>query len=200
MLADGQPPAGTATEPVNRYTDVAIALHWLLALSLLAAFCVGLYMADLKLSPTRIRLFNWHKWAGISILVLSALRLGWRLTHRPPEEPAYLPQWQKRLAGTVHLVLYLLFFLVPIAGWAHSSAAGFPVVWFGIIHLPDLVGPDKQLAETLTDVHAALAYTMAGLVALHVAGALQHRFILKDNIVQRMLPGSRPQGDGEGRA
>ena len=100
----------------------------------------------------------------------------------------------------VCMLRLLLFFLVPIAGWAHSSAAGFPVVWFGIIHLPDLVGPDKQLAETLTDVHAALAYTMAGLVALHVAGALQHRFILKDNIVQRMLPGSRPQGNGEGRA
>jgi len=198
-LADGQTPAGVPVEPVKRYTDMAIALHWLLALAILAAFCVGLYMADLKLSPTRIRLFNWHKWAGISILVLSALRLAWRLTHRPPPEPAYLPAWQRRLAGGVHHLLYLMFFFVPIAGWAHSSAAGFPVVWFGVIHLPDLVGPDKQLAETLGDVHAALAFTLAGLVLLHVAGALQHRFILKDDIVQRMLPGRRPQGKAEGR-
>ena len=190
-MADARTPAGVPAEPVKRYTDVAIALHWLLALALLAAFCVGLYMADLKLSPTRIRLFNWHKWAGISILVLSACRLAWRLTHRPPEEPSYLPLWQKRLAGAVHGLLYLMFFLVPLAGWAHSSAAGFPVVWFGVVHLPDLVGPDKALAETLADVHSAFAFTLAGLVALHVAGALQHRFILKDDIVQRMLPGRR---------
>jgi cytochrome b561 len=176
---------------VNRYTDVAIALHWILAISLFAAFCVGLYMADLKLSPTRIRLFNWHKWAGISILVLSAFRLAWRLTHRPPEEPSYLPPRQKRLAAAVHRLLYLLFFVVPIAGWAHSSAAGFPVVWFGIIHLPDFVAVDKHLAETLGEVHAALAFTLGGLVALHVAGALQHRFILKDTIVERILPGRR---------
>lgn len=192
ILADGLKPSAVPAHAVARYTDVAIALHWLLALSLLASFCVGLYMADLKLSPTRIRLFNWHKWAGISILVLSAFRLAWRLTHRPPAEPAYLPAWQKRLAGAVHQLLYLLFFLVPIAGWAHSSAAGFPVVWFGIIHLPDLVGVDKQLAETLGDVHSALAFTLGGLVVLHVAGALQHRFVLKDTIVQRMLPGRRP--------
>jgi cytochrome b561 len=191
ILTDGNIPAGDAGEPVERYTDVAIALHWLLAIALLASFCVGLYMADLKLSPTRIRLFNWHKWAGISILVLSAFRLAWRLTHRPPEEPAFLPQWQKRLAGGVHHLLYLLFFLVPLAGWAHSSAAGFPVVWFGVIHLPDFVAVDKQLAETLGDVHSALAFTLGGLVVLHVAGALQHRFILKDTIVQRMLPGRR---------
>jgi cytochrome b561 len=191
-LADAMNPSAVPAQPVDRYTDVAIALHWLLAVSLLAAFCVGLYMADLKLSPTRIRLFNWHKWAGISILVLSAFRLGWRLAHRPPAEPSYLPAWQRRLAAAVHHLLYLLFFLVPIAGWAHSSAAGFPVVWFGIIHLPDLVGVDKQLAETLADVHSALAFTLGGLVLLHVAGALQHRFVLKDDIVQRMLPGRRP--------
>jgi cytochrome b561 len=191
-VADGTQPSARPAEPVNRYTDVAIALHWLLAISLLGAFCVGLYMADLKLSPTRIRLFNWHKWAGISILVLSAFRLIWRLAHRPPADPAYLPLWQKRLAGSVHLFMYLLFFLVPIAGWAYSSAAGFPVVWFGFIHLPDFVGVDKQLAASLADVHSALAFALGGLVVLHVAGALQHRFILKDGIVQRMLPGPRP--------
>jgi cytochrome b561 len=190
-LADLKSTAALPAEPVNRYTDVAIALHWVLALSLLGAFCVGLYMADLKLSPTRIRLFNWHKWAGISILVLSAFRLAWRLSHRPPAEPASLAPWQRRISALVHLLLYLLFFLIPLAGWAHSSASGFPVVWFGVIPLPDFVPVDKALAAALGDLHAALAFTLAGLVVLHVAGALQHRFLLKDQIVQRMLPGRR---------
>jgi cytochrome b561 len=199
-VAETFKPLASPGEPVKRYTDVAIALHWILALSLLGAFCVGLYMADLKLSPTRVRLFNWHKWAGISIFALSALRLAWRLTHRPPAEPASLARWQKRASSIVHLLLYLLFFLIPLAGWAYSSAAGFPVVWFGIIPLPDFVPVNKELAANLADVHAALAFTLAGLVTLHVAGALQHRFILKDTIVQRMLPGRRPGVDSKRHA
>ena len=181
----------TAGAEVARYTGVAMALHWVLALALLGVFCVGLYMADLKLSPTRIRLFNWHKWAGITILALSALRLAWRLGHRPPPEPASLTVLQRRLAGGLHQLLYLMFFLVPVLGWAHSSAAGFPVVWFGVLPLPDLVEHDKELAHTLGEVHAALAYAMAAMVCLHVAAALQHRFWLRDTVLQRMLPGRR---------
>jgi cytochrome b561 len=175
-------------EATSRYTDIAIALHWLLAIALVASFCVGLYMSDLKLSPTRIRLFSWHKWAGISILVLSAFRLGWRLAHRPPAEPASMPAWQKNVAAATHGLLYLLFFLVPLAGWAYSSAAGFPVVWFGHIPLPDFVPVDKGLADVLVDVHAVLAYTLAALVALHAGAALQHHFLLKDDVLTRMLP------------
>ena len=176
------------SEQTNRYTDVAIALHWLLALALVAAFCVGLYMADLKLSPTRVRLFNWHKWAGISILVLSAFRLGWRWRHRPPEAPASMSPLQMRLAHATHALLYAMFFLVPVAGWAHSSASGFPVVWFGLLPLPDFVPVDKALAHTLAQVHTALAYTLAGIVAIHVAAALRHHFVERDSLLWRMSP------------
>jgi cytochrome b561 len=182
-----------SSESQARYSDVAIALHWLLAVAWVAAFCVGLYMADLKLSPTRIRLFNWHKWAGVSILLLSALRLGWRFTHRPPPEPVSLGALQKSIAAWTHGLLYLLFFLVPLAGWAYSSAAGFPVVWFGRIPLPDFVPVDKALAEQLKEVHAVLAYAIAALAGLHAAAALQHRFILRDGVMARMLPAPRPQ-------
>ncbi|SPJ16496.1 putative cytochrome b-561 membrane protein [Burkholderiales bacterium] len=176
------------SERSGHYSDVAIALHWLLALALVAAFCVGLYMTDLKLSPLRVRLFNWHKWAGISILVLSLFRLGWRLRHPPPESAASMSLLQKRLAEGLHYLLYAMFFLVPIAGWAYSSASGFPVVWFGKIPLPDFVPVDKALAHLLKELHAALSYGLAALVGLHVAAALEHQFIERDSIMLRMLP------------
>jgi cytochrome b561 len=172
----------------TRYTAVAIGLHWLLALLIAVSFAVGLTMSDLPLSPTRLKLFNWHKWAGITILALSALRLLWRLAHRPPPD---LPMsgWQQALAHGAHWALYALFFLVPLAGWAYSSAAGFPVVVFGLVPLPDFVSPDRAVASLLKERHEQLAWALAALVALHVAGALKHQFLDKDGLLSRMRPG-----------
>ena len=175
-----------ATTPLP-YTRTAMALHWLLAAALLGSFSVGLYMADLPFSPQRLKLYNWHKWAGVTILALSTLRLAWRLTHTPPPDvPA--PAWQLRAAHLTHGALYLLFFAVPLVGWAYSSAAGFPVVWFGVLPLPDFVSPDKALAEAIKPWHGALAWALAALVVLHVAAALKHHFIDRDGLLRRMLP------------
>ena len=171
-----------------RYTGTAIALHWLLALMILASFGVGLYMADLPFSPTRLKLFNWHKWAGVTILALSGLRLLWRLIHRPPADPP-MPAWQARLAHATHGLLYALFFAVPLAGWAYSSAAGFPVVWFGVLPLPDFVPVDKALAETLKGLHGNLAWGLAICVGLHVAGAMKHQWLDRVGRIDRMRPG-----------
>ena len=173
----------------NRYTPVAIALHWLLALLIVGALGVGLYMTDLPFSPTRLKLYNWHKWAGITILVLSALRLLWRLTHRPPADLP-MPAWQARAAHLTHGLLYLLFFAVPLLGWAFSSASGYPVVWFGVLPLPDLVGKDEALAETFKRLHELSAYGLAALVLAHVGAALKHRFIDRDRLLSRMWPGN----------
>ena len=170
-----------------QYTRTAMALHWLLAAALLGSFSVGLYMADLPFSPQRLKLYNWHKWAGVTILALSALRLAWRLTHTPPPELS-APSWQRRAARLTHGALYGLFFAVPLVGWAYSSAAGFPVVWFGVLPLPDFVSPDKALAEAIKPWHGALAWTLAALVVLHVAAALKHHFIDRDGLLRRMLP------------
>ena len=172
----------------DRYSGIAIALHWLLALAILGAFIVGVYMSDLPVSPQRLKLYNWHKWAGICILALSALRLLWRLTHRPPADVA-MPEWQRRSAHAVHILLYLLFFAVPLAGWAYSSAAGFPVVVFGVLPLPDFVAPSKELAEAIKPLHKILAFTMAALVLAHVAAALKHHFVDGDGLLSRMRPG-----------
>jgi cytochrome b561 len=181
------PAAPPALAQATRYTGPAIALHWLLALGLLGTFSLGVYMTDLPFSPSRLKYYSWHKWAGVSILLLSFIRLGWRLSHRPPAAPA-MPAWQARAAHATHLLLYALFFAVPLLGWAYSSAAGFPVVWFGVLPLPDFVPVDKALAEAIKPWHGNAAWLMAALVLLHVAGALKHHVIDRDGLLQRMWP------------
>jgi len=173
-----------------RYDPTAIALHWLLAAMILGTLGMGLYMTGLPFSPARLKLFNWHKWAGMSILFLSAVRLAWRVSHGRPPSPA-MPAWQRRAAQFTHAALYALFFGLPLAGWAYSSAAGFPVVLFGVLPLPDLVSPDRALSDSLRALHHALAYTLGALIALHVAAALKHQFIDHDGLMRRMWPAWR---------
>ncbi|MDD2712762.1 MAG: cytochrome b/b6 domain-containing protein, partial [Simplicispira sp.] len=124
------PPAPRSA--TGRYSTTAIALHWLLAGALVALFSLGWYMTELPFSPQRLKLYNWHKWAGVAILALSLVRLLWRLTHRPPALPAAMeramPGWQKAAHHGTHHLMYALFFAVPLIGWAYSSAAGFPIV------------------------------------------------------------------------
>lgn len=170
-----------------RYNTVSIALHWVLALAIAASFALGFYMADLPMSPQRLKLYNWHKWMGVVILMLSAARLIWRLTHRPPAD-LLMPRWQKRAAHATHGLLYLLFFAVPLAGWIYSNATGFSIVVFGLLPLPDLMQADKALAEAIRPWHGGLAWALTGLVGLHIAAVLKHQFIERDKILSRMWP------------
>lgn len=170
-----------------RYSPVAMAFHWLLALAIIGSLGLGIYMSGLPFSPGRMKLYNWHKWAGVTILLLSALRLLWRLTHRPPADLP-MPAWQARAAHLTHGLLYLLFFAVPLAGWAYSSAAGFPVVWFGVLPLPDFVSVDKEMAANFKLAHKLLAYGLAALILAHLGAALKHHFIDRDGLLQRMSP------------
>ena len=179
-------PAGRPMTTDKRYTATAIGFHWLLALMITASFAFGLYMVDLPFSPTRVRQYNWHKWAGITILALSALRLLWRLGHRPPTLPGHMPVWQQRASHVTHGLLYLFFFAAPLAGWAYSSAAGFPVVYFGLLQLPDWVPRNAELAATLKLVHRVLTYSLAALVVLHVLAALKHHVLDRDGLLSRM--------------
>ncbi len=179
--------------PIQRYSTVAIVLHWVLALAILTAFAVGVTVEDMPLSPSKIKLINWHKWAGIAILLLSVLRLAWRLTHRPPALPdriqQAMPGWQTQAYHATHHLMYALFFVVPLLGWAYSSAKGYPIVWFGVLPLPDLMPVNKELADSIKELHGAAAFALIGLVALHVGAALKHQFIDKDGLLERMRPG-----------
>ena len=177
---------------VGHYAMVAIVLHWLLGLSIFVMFGVGIDMSDLPFSPLRLKLYNYHKWAGICFLLLTVLRLLWRFTHRPPKLPAAIqqamPTWQTRAYHATHGALYALFFAVPLIGWAYSSAAGFPIVLFGVIPLPDLLAVDKEFAKQIKELHQISAFTLVGLAFLHIAAALKHQFIDRDKLINRMLP------------
>ncbi|MCX7164063.1 MAG: cytochrome b [Betaproteobacteria bacterium] len=188
----------TASAP--RYSGLAIGLHWLIAVAILATFAVGLYMHDLPLSPQKLRIYSWHKWAGVTVFLFVVLRLGWRLRHRPPELPAAMPAWQRNIATATHVLLYLLMFAVPLSGWLMSSAKGFQTVWFGLLPLPDLLSKNVELGKLLAEVHELLNFTMAALVIAHLGAALKHHFIDRDDVLTRMLPapGSTTlSGDGK---
>ena len=183
----------------RRYGAVAMALHWLLALLIVASFSVGLYMAGLPFSPMRLKLFNWHKWAGITILALSALRLLWRLSHRRrrcrPHRARHAAAGSAPRTAARTSLLYLLFFAVPLLGWAYSSALGFPVVWFGVLPLPDFVPVDKDLAEAvLKPLHQALRLQRwPRWCCCTSAAALKHQFVDRDGLLRRMWPVAQPE-------
>ena len=178
------------SSPFQKYSRLAVALHWLMALALAANFALGATMHDLPLSPQKLQFYAWHKWTGISLLALVTLRLIWRGFHAAP---ALLPGpvWQQRAARLSHFLLYALMFAVPLSGWVMSSAGGFTVMYLGVLPLPDLVAKDKALFETLKEVHESLNYALLALVLLHAAAALKHHFIDRDATLRRMLPGAQ---------
>src|SRR5213595_1489293 len=115
-----------------RYTRPAILLHWLIALLIVGTFTLGLVMTDIPgLTPTKLKYYSWHKWAGVTILALAAVRLLWRLKSTPPAYPDNMPGWQQSAAHGLHGLLYVLIFAVPLSGYFYTSAAGVPVVYFG---------------------------------------------------------------------
>jgi len=171
-----------------RYGAVAQALHWLAAVLLAGSFTLGLTMVGLDLGPRKLALYSWHKWCGVTVLALTALRLGWRLRHPPPPLPPAMPRWQRAAARLSHGGLYALLFAVPVAGWAMSSALGVPTVWLGLLPLPDLVAPDRGLGERLAALHGGLALALLALIGLHVAAALHHGLVARDGVLERMLP------------
>jgi cytochrome b561 len=173
-----------------RYGGAAIALHWATAVLIVANLLLGLSMVALPFSPRKLQWYQWHKWVGITVFLLTCLRLAWRLVH-PAPPPAAMPEWQRRAAAASHGLLYLLLLLIPISGWVYSSATGVQVVYLGLFPLPDLVAKDRALAGTLKSVHVALNAAMFVVVSIHVAAALRHHWVDKDAVLYRMLPFAR---------
>ena len=171
-----------------RYTPGAIAFHWILAALIIFNLGFGLYTVGLPLSPQKLKLFSWHKWVGVTVLILASARLLWRMTHPAPPLPAHMKPWERRLAHAAHVLLYVLFFAAPLTGWLFSSAAGFQTVYLGMLPIPDLLSKDKALADVLKLMHRWINYTMATVIALHAAAALKHHFIDRDDVLTRMLP------------
>jgi len=170
----------------SHYTRTAVSLHWLIAGLILAALFMGWTMTSMEITPARLKLFNYHKWVGVTVLALALLRLSWRLSHSPPPL-APMPRWQQAAAHGGHALLYLLMLVVPVTGWIYSNASGYPVVYLGKLPLPNLMQRNRELAGLWKDIHVTLATTLAIIVALHVLAALQHHFLHRDDTLRRMF-------------
>jgi len=175
----------------NTYNPVAKSFHWLMAILLFGLLALGFYMHDLPLSPQKLQLYSWHKWAGVTAFLLVWLRMFWRVTHRPPALPATMPKLMQFSAHAGHLMLYALMIVIPLSGWLMSSAKGFQTVWFGVLPIPDLIGKNKELGDLLALVHKSLNLLFVAVIISHVGAALKHHIIDKDEILTRMLPGHR---------
>jgi cytochrome b561 len=174
-----------------RYGTVAQTLHWLIAALVLVMFGLGWYMAGLPLSLRKFELYQLHKSIGVTIFVLAAVRLLWRLFNPAPPLPASMPTWQHAAARASHVLLYLVLLAQPLIGFLQSNAVNFPIVWWGMVRLPALIGTDEALGEALLEVHVWNSRLLLVLVLVHAAAALRHHFVLKDDVLRRMLPGSR---------
>lgn len=173
------------------YTRTAKSLHWLMALMIFGLLGLGFYMSDLPLSPQKLKLYSWHKWAGVTVFLLALARLAWRATHQPPAMPWQMSKLQQAAANVGHVALYLLMLAIPLSGWLMSSAKGFQTVWFGVLPIPDLLAKDKELGDMLLELHQGLNLLLIALLIVHVAAALKHHFFDKDDVLTRMLPERR---------
>jgi cytochrome b561 len=171
----------------RRWGAVAQSLHWLIVVLIIAQVTLA-SLADDAPPLRRLGLLAYHKSIGITILALAVLRLAWRWTNPTPELPDTLRPYQRVLARFTHVMLYVLLFAQPLSGWMMSSARGFPVSWFHVFQLPDLVPKSKPLYDAMVTTHGVLAGLLGAVVTLHVAAALMHHFVKRDDVLRRMLP------------
>jgi len=180
-----------STTRSDRYTSVAIALHWLVAALVVGQIAWGWWMQEIPKQPVgpRVDAFNLHKSVGLTVLALMLVRLGWRLGHPPPPLPP-LPPWQARLAASTHALLYVLLVLLPVVGYLGSVFSGYPVKFYGIA-LPAWGWKDSGLKDLCATIHLWGSQVLVALIALHVAGALKHALVEGDGLLARMGVGRR---------
>ena len=179
-----------AAASAARYSRGAIVLHWLIAL-LIIGNVLGAWLSEDLPKPDRAAIMALHKAFGITVLLLTLMRIGWRLTHQPPPMVETLKAWEAALARVTHWLFYILMLALPLTGWAFVSAAsqGKPVSMFGLFGMPALpVGFDKATVGTFKDLHDTLGTLIVALFVLHVAGAFKHQFLDRDGTLRRMVP------------
>jgi len=192
----------------TRYTKTAVVLHWLIGVGIIFMLALGWYMCDLPkegaktavfdlfdlglynlhltdaVSP-RTFYFNLHKSIGVTVLALIALRVLWRITHKPPALLASYKPWEKKLAHATHHTLYLLMMAMPLSGLIMAAYSKYGVKWFGIQLIAGL--DDNAKREIFVEIHEFLALVFAVVIVLHVSGALKHKFIDKDDTLKRIF-------------
>jgi len=180
----------TASTASARYSRGAIALHWLIAVLILLNIVAAFVSEDMSKADRAIVMGN-HKAIGITILILTLLRIVWRLTHKAPPLMESLKAWEAALARVAHAGFYFLMLTLPVTGWALSSAfsKGKPVNLFGLANVPALpVGFDEPTVDMFGELHEVFGYLMIALLVLHIAAAVKHQFLDKDQTMRRMVP------------
>jgi len=178
-----------SVERAPQYPLTVIALHWVTAAAVVALVVLGWWMQAIPKDPVgpRADAYNLHKSIGLTVLLLMALRLGWRASHRPPELPP-LPAWQAWSARAVHALLYILMFAVAFSGYLGSATSGFPVKFFGVV-LPAWTVASASVKELCSVVHLATSWLLVAAMAIHLAATLHHQWVLRDGLLWRMWPG-----------
>lgn len=174
----------------TRWGALSQLLHWLIAALIGLQVVLGVLGTALPLSMAKLATLARHKSLGITILGLVLIRLAWRMLNPTPALPGTLKPYERRLARGTHASLYALLIALPLTGWIMSSARGFPVSWFNLVQLPNPVGRNVPLYHALVRVHITLAIGLGLVLALHIAAAIKHHFVLKDDTLRRMLPGT----------
>ena len=187
-MADTDSLRGTSRSLVAQRLGITTrALHWTTAALVAGGFCAAWILNALGPGPIAAKLVEVHRSIGLCILLVTLARVAWRATHPLPPVPG--APWEGWLAGTVQALLYLALLAMPLLGWLGSNAQGDTVAFLGVLPLPDLVEANQDLGDRLFALHGWLGYGILAMLALHIAGAMRHRFIKKDGVLQRMTTG-----------
>ncbi|SIT39202.1 putative cytochrome b561 [Paraburkholderia ribeironis] len=168
------------------YDGVARFFHWLVVLLIAAQFVIGWTMPDIHKGTRPEGLIAWHLGVGAALIAAVVLRIVWRVVHPPMLAP--LSPFLRVVSKITHGLLYLALLVVPVLGWANASSRGWSVKLFGLLPYPAISSVGSPVGHEMGDIHGYLAWVLFALIALHFAAALFHRFILKDQVLQRMLP------------
>lgn len=171
------------------YGGVAIFYHWVMAVLVLVVGTLGL-LHDSWPHATQTRWINIHAVIGLAVWLLLMLRFAWRLSHRPPDLPPDIGEFSRRTSYPVHLLMYLLLFVIPIFGIITFIWHG-RVFDFGLFRIDPHVRGDRSIFHPTEDIHGYLAYTLFAVIGLHTLAALWHHFVRRDRVLLRMWPGQR---------
>lgn len=170
------------------YSGVAKVLHWLSALMIVLAVGLGIAMTNAQPGQTQNQLYDLHRSFGALILLVAGVRLLWRLYDPPPAPEAGMPEWQRRAALYTHRLLYLILIVLPLLGWAGTSAFRAKIMIFGLFELPPILPENRAVSEVLLEMHELLAFTLCAILVVHIGAALHHHFVRRDSTLKRMLP------------
>lgn len=173
---------------------IAKTFHWLIALLIITNLGLGYWAESLAVSPTKVEAFYWHKSIGLTVLWLAMLRLLWRFTNPSPRLPTDMAGWERALAHTSHILLYVLMIAMPLSGWVIHSAANFPLDLYGVFPVPDIIpasADESAIGDLAKAAHYWMFIAICALLTLHILGALKHHIINRDAVLRRMLPFSR---------